>query len=94
MVKSMLANSKIPKSLQTEALKTIMYILNQVLTKAIEKTPFKLFKGWKPSLRHMCVLECLFEVKVYNPQEKKLDPRTISKYFIGYVKRSKGYRFY
>jgi len=33
-------------------------------------------------------------VKVYNPQEKKLDPRTISGYFIGYVEKSKRYRFY
>ncbi|KAA8529977.1 hypothetical protein F0562_034419 [Nyssa sinensis] len=31
---------------------------------------------------------------MYNPQEKKLDPRTISGYFIGYAERSKGYRFY
>ena len=28
------------------------------------------------------------------PQEKKLDLRTISGYFIGYAKKSKGYRFY
>ena len=27
-------------------------------------------------------------------QEKKLDARTISGYFIGYLKKSKGYRFY
>ncbi|KAL0453457.1 UNVERIFIED_CONTAM: hypothetical protein Slati_1323800 [Sesamum latifolium] len=27
-------------------------------------------------------------------QEKKLDPRTISGYFVGYAERSKGYRFY
>jgi hypothetical protein len=33
-------------------------------------------------------------VRIYNPQEKKLDPRTISGYFIGYAERSKGYRFY
>ena len=33
-------------------------------------------------------------MRIYNPQEKKLDPRTISGYFIGYVKKSKGYRFY
>ena len=35
-----------------------------------------------------------FEVRIYNPQENKLDPRTISGYFIGYAKKSKGYRFY
>jgi len=33
-------------------------------------------------------------VRIYNPQEKKLDPRTISRYFIGYAEKSKGYRFY
>ena len=94
MVRSMLASSKLPKSLWTEALKTTVYILKQVLTKAVEKTPFELFKGWKPSLRHMRVWGCPSEVRVYNPQEKKLDPRTISGYFIGYAERSKGYRFY
>ena len=34
------------------------------------------------------------EVSVYNPQEKKLDPRTISGYFIEYAERFKGYKFY
>ena len=33
-------------------------------------------------------------MRIYNQQEKKLDLRTISGYFIGYVERSKGYRFY
>ena len=33
-------------------------------------------------------------MRVYNPQKKKLDPRTISEYFIGYVEKSKGYRFH
>ena len=71
-----------------------MYILNCVPTKVVLKTPFELFKGWKPSLKHMRVWGCPSGVRIYNPQEKKLDPRTISGYFIGYVKRSKGYRFY
>ena len=31
---------------------------------------------------------------MYNPQEKKLDPRTTSGHFIGYAEKSKGYRFY
>ncbi len=37
---------------------------------------------------------CQSEVRIYNPQEKKLDPRTISGYFIGYAERSNSYRFY
>nr|CAN74164.1 hypothetical protein VITISV_026444 [Vitis vinifera] len=36
----------------------------------------------------------LLKVRIYNPQEKKLDPRTISGYFIRYAEKSKGYRFY
>ncbi|KAL4340139.1 hypothetical protein GQ457_08G024220 [Hibiscus cannabinus] len=94
MVRSMLSGSKLPKSLWVEALKTAVYILNQVPTKAVPKTPFELFKGWKPSLRHIRVWGCPSEVRIYNPQEKKLDPRTIRGYFIGYAEKSKGYRFY
>ncbi|XP_028106007.1 uncharacterized protein LOC114305086 [Camellia sinensis] len=34
------------------------------------------------------------EARIFNPQEKKLDSRTISGYFIGYPDKSKGYKFY
>ena len=37
----MLSSSKLPKSLWIEALKTTVYILNRVPTKAIAKTPFE-----------------------------------------------------
>jgi len=94
MVRSMFSNSNLPKSLWAKALKTTMYILNHVPTKVVPKTPFELFKGWKPSLKHICVWGCPSEVRIYNPQEKKLDPSTISGYFIGYAEISKGYRYY
>ncbi|RVW59615.1 Retrovirus-related Pol polyprotein from transposon TNT 1-94 [Vitis vinifera] len=42
----------------------------------------------------MRVWGCSSEVRIYNPQEKKLDPRTISGYFIGYAEKSKEYKFY
>ena len=42
----------------------------------------------------MPVWGCPFEVRMYNPHEKKLDPRTLSGFFIGYAKMSKGYRLY
>lgn len=40
----------------------------------------------------MRIWRCSSEVRIYNPQEKKLDPMTISGYFIGYAERSKWYR--
>ncbi|KAK9117691.1 hypothetical protein Sjap_016638 [Stephania japonica] len=94
MVRSMRSNTTLPIFLWSEALKTAVYILNRVPTKAVSKTPFELLKGWKPSLRHIRVWGCPCKVRIYNPHEKKLDPRTISGYFIGYAERSKGYRFY
>ena len=89
--RSMRSNSNLPKFLWIEAQKTVVYILNRVPTKAIQRTLFELFKSWKPSLRHIRVWGYPSEIRIYNPQEKKLDPRTISGHFIGYVEKSKGY---
>ena len=94
MVRSMRSITKLPQYLWSEALKTAVHILNRVPTKAVPKMPFELFKGWKPSLRHIRVWGCPSKVRIYNPQEKNIDPRAISGYFIGYAERSKGYRFF
>ena len=45
IVRSIFSNSKLRRSIWTEALKTAVYILNYVPTKAVSKTPFELFKG-------------------------------------------------
>ena len=94
MVRSMISNSSLPKSLWTYALKTAVYLLNKIPSKAVPKTPFELWTGRKPSLRHLHVWSCPAEARMYNPHEKKLDSRTVSGYFIGYPEKSKGYRFY
>jgi len=94
MVRSMLSHSTVPRSLWMYALKTAMYLLNRVPSKAVERTPFELWTGRKPSLRHIHVWGCPAEVRLYNPHEKKLDFRTVSGFFIGYPEKSKGFRFY
>ena len=94
MVRSMMSFSNVPNSLWNEALKTAMYILNRVPSKAVPTTPFELWTGRKPSLRHLHVWGCPAEARIYNPHEKKLNSRTISGYFIGYPDKSKGYKFY
>lgn len=55
MVRSMINNSSLPNSLWGEALKTAVYILNRVPSKAVSKTPYELWTGKKPSLRHFHV---------------------------------------
>ena len=94
MVRSMLSNSTLPLLLWMYSLKTAVYLLNRVLSKAVPKTHFELWTGRKPSLRHLHVWGCPAEVRVYNLHEKKLDLRTIGGYFIGYLGKSKGFRFY
>ncbi|RVW26828.1 hypothetical protein CK203_111491 [Vitis vinifera] len=68
--------------------------LKLVPSKAVPKTPFELWTGRKPSLRHIHIWGCPAEARIYNPHEKSLIQRTISGYFIGYLDKSKGYRFY
>ena len=94
MVRSMASNASLPISLWTYALKTAMYLQNRVPSKAVQKTPFELWTGRKPSLRHLHVWGCPTEIRYYNPHEKKLDVRKISGYFIGYPEKLKGFRFY
>ena len=94
MVRSMISNSSLPKSLWTYTLKTAVYLLNRIPSKAVPKTPFELWTGRKPSLRHLHVWGCPAEARMYNPHEKKLDSRTVSGYFIGYPEKSKEYMFY
>jgi len=64
-----------------------MYLLNRVPSKAVQKTPFELWTNRKPNLRHLHVWGCQAEVRIYNPQEKKLDERIINGFFIGYPEK-------
>jgi hypothetical protein len=94
MVRRMIACTTLPENLWGEALKTAAYILNRVLTRATNKTTFEIWVGHKPSINHFRVWGCPAEARPYKPQEKKLDERTISCYFVGYFERSRGYKFY
>jgi transposase InsO family protein len=94
MVRSMLSYSDLPVKLWIEALKTAVHILNQVPSKSMPKTPYELWTGRKPSLRHLRVWGYRAEAKVFNPDIGKLDPKTVSCHFIDYPDRSNGYRFY
>ena len=94
MMRSMMSRSNLPEYLWGEAIKTANYILNRVPSKSVPKTPFELWTSRKPSLNHFRVWGCPDEVRLYNPQEKKLDRRTVRCYFIRYPDHSKGYKFY
>jgi hypothetical protein len=90
----MLSYSTLLVRLWMEVLKTVIHILNRVPSKAVPKTPYELWTGRKPTLNFLLVSGCPTEAKVFNPTQKKLDDMTVSCHFIGYLERSKGFRFY
>ena len=53
MVKSMINHSTLP--LWGEVVKTAVYILNRVPSKAVAKIPYELWTSKKPSIRHLHV---------------------------------------
>ncbi|KAL5553643.1 hypothetical protein UlMin_041044 [Ulmus minor] len=55
MMRCMLINSTLLEFLWGEALKTTAYVLNQVPSKAVPKTPYELWSGKRPSLHHLHV---------------------------------------
>ena len=53
-----------------------------------------MWSGKKSSFHNFHVWGCKAEVRPYNPQSKKLDPKNISGFFVGYCIGSRGSRFY
>jgi len=58
MARSMLSNSSLPVSLWMYALKTSMYLLNRVPSKAVPETPFELWTDRTTSTRYLYVWGC------------------------------------
>ena len=93
-MRSMISHSSLPESLWGEALKTTVYIHNRVPSKEFNKTPYELWTGNRPNIKHLHIWRCPAEAKPCRPYERKMDSRTISYYFVGYAERSWGYKFY
>ncbi|CAL9005083.1 unnamed protein product [Prunus brigantina] len=89
MVRSMICTSQLPNYLWGKAIRTTNYILNRVPSKALSKTLFEIWNR-KLSLNHLHILGCKAKAKVYNPQEKKLDPKTVSCFFCRLSREDEG----
>ena len=59
MVRSMLADSEMPKSFWAEALATAVYLRNRSPTISVEgKTPYEAIYGEKPKVGHLRLFGC------------------------------------
>ncbi|GJX67536.1 retrotransposon protein, putative, ty1-copia subclass [Tanacetum coccineum] len=95
MVYSMSSQTTLPKSFWDYALETAARILNTVLTKKVEKTPYKVWHGQAPKLSYLRVWGCEALVKQDTlTKPDKLEPRSIKCIFVGYPKETMGYSIY
>ena len=76
-----------------EAILSANYLLNLVPRKKIDKTPYELWNGWKPSYKFLRVCVCLVIVAVPTPKRVRIWPKTLDCIFIGYIKNNSAYRF-
>nr|GFA62819.1 retrovirus-related Pol polyprotein from transposon TNT 1-94 [Tanacetum cinerariifolium] len=95
MVRSMMSQTTLSKSFWDYALETVACILNMVLTKKFEKTPYKVWHGQAPKLSYLKVqgYEALVKRDTLTKPDK-LEPNYIKCIFIGYLKETMGYFFY
>ena len=95
MVRSMLADSKLPKTFWAEALATAIYLRNRSLTKPVEgKTPYEAAYGKKPNVGHLKVFGCSAYSYVPKDERQKLDSKARKCIFLGYPCNRKGYQLY
>ena len=92
MVRSIMSYSSLPISFWGYSLQIVVYILNVVPSKSIQKTPLELWNGHKPSLRHFRIWWC--PTHVLKGKTGKLEPCTKVCMFIGYPKGTRGGLFY
>jgi hypothetical protein len=67
-----------------EALKTVAYIINHVLSKSVPKTSYELWIGRNANINYLHIWGCPSEVKIFNSQFRNLDPKTTNCHFIRY----------
>ncbi|VFQ61667.1 unnamed protein product, partial [Cuscuta campestris] len=69
------------------------HTLNRVPSKAVESTPYKLWRGRKPSFSYFKIWGCEAYVKRLMTSSK-LEPKSDKVIFVGYPKETRGYEFY
>nr|GFC79690.1 retrotransposon protein, putative, Ty1-copia subclass [Tanacetum cinerariifolium] len=92
MVRSMMNLTTLPLSVWDYAIESDARILNMVLTKKVDKTPYKLWHGKVPNLSYLRVWGCEAHVKRHTPD--KLQQRSVKCIFVGYPKETMSYYFY
>ena len=92
MVRLMMSQIDLPISFWGYALETAAFILNRVPSKSVERTPYELWNGKRPSLSFLKIWGCNAYVK--RQVTDKLVAKSDKCFFVGYPKETKWYYFY
>ncbi|GKC67512.1 putative ribonuclease H-like domain-containing protein, partial [Tanacetum coccineum] len=95
VARTLLADSKLPTTFWAEAVSTACYVHNRdLVVKPHNKTPYELFRGFKPALSFMKPFGC--HVTILNTLDSlgKFDGKSDKCFFIGYSLSSKAFRLY
>jgi transposase InsO family protein len=93
MVRTMLLSSGLPKCYWGEAFNTAIYVINRSPTKSLQgRTPFEVWYGRKPSLRHLRVFGCLAYAHVPKQKRSKLEAHGMKCVMLGYASTQRGYQ--
>ncbi|GJV32969.1 putative ribonuclease H-like domain-containing protein [Tanacetum coccineum] len=95
VVRTMLADSKLPTTFWAEAVNIACYVQNRVLVvKPHNKTPYELFHGRKPILNFMRPFGCPVTILNIIDHLGKFDGKVDEGFFVGYSLNSKAFRVF
>ncbi|KAJ6715423.1 hypothetical protein OIU85_026875 [Salix viminalis] len=95
MARAMMAEKEMPTVFWAEVVNVSVYLQNRSYTSAVEKkTPFEVFTGRKPGVKHLRVFGCMCSTHVPSVLRHKFDEKSEKGVFVGYGSCEKGYRVY
>ena len=81
-----------PRTFERSSL-SAYFILNRILQRDFDVTPFEGWKGRTPNIQFFKVWDCLTKVSIPEPKKRKIDPKTVDAIFIRYALNSNINRF-
>lgn len=93
-IKAMLKDSGLGNNFWAEALFCFTYVWNRICHGNQKQTPFQLFGGNQPSVKHLKTFGTPVYLGIPKQLRKKLDMRTKKGIMVGYAQRTRGYRIW
>ncbi|KAK8701846.1 hypothetical protein V6N13_020224 [Hibiscus sabdariffa] len=87
-----MSHSDLPISFWGRALEIVAFTLNRVPSKSVQKMPYEIWTGKRPSMSFMKIWGCKAYVK--HQMSTKLEPKSHKCTSVGYPKETKGYYFF